>query len=81
MPEEAIKYDGSYQSFKDMIADAPITWLPGLLSHMIETAQTKNVFVEGGLEKFTADVLRRWNEKQNLDIKIHNSGQTRKESE
>lgn len=49
----------SYDDIKAAIIAAPTTWLPGILSIVVEQAARKAVFVPGGIEKFIGNVLQR----------------------
>lgn len=47
----------SYDEVKKEIEGVPITWLPGLLRAIVETAKTNGVFVPGGLVRFVTRVV------------------------
>jgi hypothetical protein len=53
----------SYDEIKVAISSAPVTWLPGLLKHLVQEALAKKVFVEKftpfehGLTSFVKSVI------------------------
>ncbi len=49
---------GHYDSAMEFISELPATWLPALLIHMIKTAYSKRVFLQGKATRFLRDNLQ-----------------------
>ena len=46
----------SYAEVKNMIVNAPATWLPALIAVAVETALERRVFLRGGAKRFVENI-------------------------
>ena len=53
-----------YEELKERLTLAHITWLPGLLCHLIRLCLSKKVFKEHGLENTVSKIIQQEKQRQ-----------------
>jgi len=62
----------SFEPLRQAILDSPTTWLPALLEAAVRAANTKPVFVPGGLLVFVQDVLEKMEREKQQALATNN---------